>query len=99
MELVTSPLCARLGSRKVPLFYTIRENSNPYQIELQETVRMMIPSYEYIMDELISCTPHTGDEFTDDNTKVFQILQDMISGTSFEYSIKTEFFIYRNILR
>ena len=42
-----------------------------------------------ISEELIHYTPHSGEGYAEDNAKVFQILQDMVSGTSFESSIKT----------
>ena len=41
------------------------------------------------MDELIDYTPHTSEEYAEDNAKVFQILQDMVSGSSHESSVKT----------
>ena len=41
------------------------------------------------MDELIDYTPHTDDNYAEDSAKVYQILQDMLAGTSFESSIKT----------
>ena len=71
------------------LTYVIWEDANPAQIEPQEPGRMTGPSCESIMYELISCTPHTGDRFVEDNEKVFQILHNMVSGTSFESSVKT----------
>ena len=46
-------------------------------------------AYDAIAEELIACTPHIGDEYDEDNVKVFQILQDMGQGSSFESSIKS----------
>ena len=41
------------------------------------------------MDELIGYIPHSGEVYVEDNAKVFQILQDMVSGSSHESSVKT----------
>ena len=84
MDLVPSNLCDRLSSREISLSYMILEDANSDQLEPHEFGIMMRPSYEFIMDELISCTPHNGDEIAEDNAKVFRILQDMVSGISFE---------------
>ena len=40
------------------------------------------------MNELIIYAPHAGAAFKKVNTKIFQILQDIGAGTSFELSIK-----------
>ena len=55
----------------------------------------MSSDYSSLMEELVARTPHEGDDFTEDNTKVFQILQEVIGGSSHEVSIK-EFWRTRN---
>ena len=40
------------------------------------------------MEEFIECILLEGEHYTDNNAKVFQIIQDMVTGTSFEASIK-----------
>ena len=94
MDLVPGHLRERLGLEKVALSYVIRNEENPPPIEdLVNTPEnpnsATGPSYDSIMDELIAHAPHTGTAFREDNAKVFQILQDMIAGTSFESSIKS----------
>ena len=56
---------------------------------MQAENRATSADFDSIMDELIDYTPHTDDSYAEDNAKVYQILQDMVSGTSFESSIKT----------
>ena len=67
LDLVPSHLRERLGVQNVSLSYVIRDNATPNTIP------------EQAMDELIDYTPHTGQEYTEDNAKVFQIMQDMVS--------------------
>ena len=89
MDLVPGHLRDRLGSRKVPLAYVIRENVQPPTLGNLKVDECVGESYDTLADELIAHTPHSGSEFAEDNAKVFQILQDMIQGTSFESSIKS----------
>jgi ribosomal protein L29 len=89
MDQVPSHLRDRLGIRKVALSYVIRDNVEPAPILPQQPDSAVGAGYDSIMDELIATTPHTGDGYAEDNATVFQILQDMTSGTSFESSIKT----------
>ena len=89
MDLVPSHLRDRLGVRKVPLSYVIRETADTGNAPLPAANEPVSPGFTSITEELIHYTPHTGDEYAEDNAKVFQILQDMVSGTSFESSVKT----------
>ena len=89
MDLVPGHLRERLGVRGVALSYVIREPSAPPALPAQAANSATAEGYDSIMDELIKFTPHTGGEYAEDNAKVFQILQDMVTGTSFESSIKT----------
>ena len=89
MDIVPSHLRDRLGVRKVPLSYVIREIANPGNAPLPMANQPVSDGFPSITEELIHYTPHSGDEYSEDNAKVFQILQDMVSGTSFESSVKT----------
>ena len=53
----------------------IREYSNQAQIEPQGPGSVKSPSYESIVDKLISCTQHPGDESEVKNSKVFHIFR------------------------
>ena len=88
MDLLPGHLRERLGVRKIPLSYVIRENVLPAPVQAQAIGSATGPDYNSIADELIMCVPHTGDEYDEDNAKVFQIIQDLVGGTSFESSIK-----------
>ena len=89
IDLLPSHLREGLGVRKVALSYVIRTTVAPAPIPVQANNSPTSADYDSIMDELIDFTPHTDDAYTEDNAKVYQILQDMVSGTSFESSIKT----------
>ena len=89
MDLVPSYLRDRLGVRMVPLTYAIRDTINPGNAPLPVAASNTSEGYDTITDELIDFTPHSGEGYAEDNAKVFQIQQDMVSGTSFESSIKT----------
>lgn len=89
MDLLPSHLRDRLGARKIPLAYVIRETQadpNNHPLQRDDCVG---DGFDSLADELIACTPHTGSEYAEDNAKVFQIIQDMVQGTSYESSIKT----------
>ena len=88
MDLLPSHLRDRLGLVKIPLSYVIRSNLRSANLEGLSPNKATGPSYETIMDELIECIPLEGEHYTEDNAKVFQIIQDMVTGTSFEASIK-----------
>lgn len=88
MDLVPTHLCDRLGVLKVPLSYVIRAYENPAPIEPLRATSIHSNTYENLMEELIMTTPLTGTSYKEDNTKVFQIIQDMVSRTAFEASIK-----------
>ena len=89
MDMVPSHLRDRLGVRKIPLSYVIRENANPGNAPLPAIDQPTSENYNSITEELIYYAPHHGDEYVEDNAKVFQILQDMVTGTSFESSVKS----------
>ena len=89
MDFVPSHLRDRLGVRKVPLSYVIRENATPGNASLPTPRQPTSANFTCIAEELVHYAPHEGDEFAEDNAKVFPILQDMVAGTSFESYIKT----------
>ena len=89
MDLVPSHLHDRLGVRKVPLIYVIRDVVDPGSAPDPAAGSNTSAEFTSISEELIHYTPHSGEGYAEDNAKVFQILQDMVSGTSFESSIKT----------
>ena len=88
MDIVPSHLRDRLGVRKIPLSYVIRERPNPGNAPLPEADNPTSANFASITEELIHYSPHQGDEYKEDNAKVFQILQDMVAGTSFKSSVK-----------
>lgn len=89
LDLVPSHLRERLGVTKVALSYIIRDNIEPIDIPVQANDSATANGFDTIMDELIEYTPHSGETYAEDNAKVFQILQDMVSGSSHESSVKT----------
>lgn len=89
MDIVPSHLRERLGVRDVALSYVIRELENPGAVPALDPNKATGEAYDSIMDELIAYTPLQGDGYASDNATVFQILQDMVSGTSYESSIKS----------
>ena len=89
MDLIPSHLRDQMGSWKVPLSYIIRESVQPPVLQPLQVGSCVGVGYESLADELIVRAPHVGNEYVEDNAKVFQILQDMVQGTSFESSIKT----------
>ena len=88
MDLLPSHLRDRLGVLKVPLLYVICANQIPSNVENLAPNKATGATYDSIMDELIDCVPLSGEHYNKDNVKVFQIIQDMITGTSSEASIK-----------
>ena len=88
MDLLPSHLRDRLGVRKVPLSYVIRDDEAPAPIGNLAPDKATAAEYTSIAEELIACVPLSGDQYNEDNAKVFQIIQDMVNGTSFESSIK-----------
>ena len=89
MDVLPNHLRECLGSRKIPLSYVIRDEENPPVLENLAPDKATGASYNSIMDELIAYAPLTGDQYIEDNAKVFQIIQDMVTGTPFESSIKS----------
>ena len=88
MDVVPVNLRERIGTKKVALNYIIRDNATPTLIEPLEVNRVTSNNYETLMDELIDRVPHDGPEYTADNARVYQILQEMVGGSSHEASIK-----------
>ena len=88
MDLLPSHLRDRLGVRKIPLSYVIHDEVAPAPIGHLAVNKATAAEYSSIAEELIACVPLSGDHYNEDNAKVFQIIQDMVNGTSFESSIK-----------
>ena len=88
LDLIPIHLRERIGTRKVSLSYVIRKDANPPNLQPLANDRVTSGNYETLMDELIAVTPHNGAEYTEDNAKVYQILQEVVNGTSHESSIK-----------
>ena len=88
MDLVPNHLRDRLGVDKVSLAYVIRDEVMPSPLEPLENGKITSRSYSSLMEELIMRTPHTGITYSEDNAKVFSILQDMVTGTPYETSLK-----------
>ena len=88
MDIVPSHLRDRLGVRKIPLSYVIRDTADPGNVPLPQADQPTSTDFTSITEELIHYAPHQGDEYEEDNAKVFQIMQDMVAGTSFESSVK-----------
>ena len=88
MDLLPSQICVSLGIKKVPLSWVNHENAQPAPVEEKVTNRVNGASYDTIMEELIAWTPQTGNDFYEENYKVFQIPQDMVNGKWFESSIE-----------
>ena len=88
LDLIPIHLRERIGTRKVSLSYVIRDNAEPANLEPLAPDRVTSDEFETLMDELIAVTPHEGAEYTEDNAKVYQILQEVVNGTSHESSIK-----------
>jgi len=87
IDIVPGHLCDRLGSSKVPLAYVIRDIVQPPALENLQMNECVGEGFDTLAEELVVHTPHIGSEFAEDNAKVYQILQDMVQGTSFESSI------------
>ena len=83
MDLVPSHFRDRLGVRKVPLAYVIRSTVATGDAPLPEAASNKSAGFDNFTDGKIKNTPHSGEGYSEDNAKVFQILQDMVSGTSF----------------
>ena len=88
LDLIPIHLRERIGTRKVSLSYVIRKDANPPNLGPLAPNRVTSDEHDTLMDELIAVTPHDGAEYTEDNAKVYQILQEVVNGTSHESSIK-----------
>ena len=88
MDVLSSHLGDRMGIRKVPLSYVIRTSQLPVALENLHPHKATGESYDTIVEELIQCVPLLGEHFNEDNAKMFQILQEIVNGTTFESSIK-----------
>ena len=62
---------------------------NPGQALLPVSNSVMLADYTSIMDKLIAFTPHEVDIYSEENAKLLYILKYMVSGTSYEFSIKS----------
>mmetsp|Transcript_22857 Transcript_22857/g.32224 ORF Transcript_22857/g.32224 Transcript_22857/m.32224 type:complete len:131 (+) Transcript_22857:247-639(+) len=71
-----------LGTKKIPLSYIICDNVTPSALLTLATDRITPSRYTSMVDELIEYAPHTGPEYNEDDTQVFQIIQDLVAGTS-----------------
>ena len=89
MDLVPGHLRNRLGSRNIPLSYIIRDEVQAPALRPLKLDDCVGEEYLSLAEELVIHTPHVGSEYVEDNAKVFQIIQDMVQGTSFESSIKS----------
>mmetsp|Transcript_17771 Transcript_17771/g.25099 ORF Transcript_17771/g.25099 Transcript_17771/m.25099 type:complete len:91 (-) Transcript_17771:2957-3229(-) len=87
MDVLPSHLRERLGVRQVPLEYIIHDNETPVPIEALATNLITSSNFISLMDELVARTPHKGNDFTEDNAKVFQIIQELVGGSSHKLSI------------
>jgi len=97
MDLIPSHLRERLGSRKIPLSYIIRETEIPPTLgplvdenrNTRTPCKIHSQEYQSIMEQLIEHAELSGSEFEEDNVKVFHILHEIVNNTSFESSIKS----------
>ena len=89
LDILPTHLRERIGNQKVALLYIIRDDSDPAPLENLEADRITAASYDSIMDELIARTPHEGPKFREDNALVYQIVQDLVAGSTHESSIKS----------
>ena len=78
----------RIGTRKVALMYVIRDEENPAMLEPLGDDRVTSDSYGSLMEEMIARTPLVGTEYHEDNARVYQMLQELVGGSSHESSIK-----------
>ena len=88
MDLVPTHLRDRLGVNKVPLSYVIRDDVIPPALQPQINGEVHGPPYVDLMEEMINHVELNGSTYNEDNAKVYQILQDMVTGTTFESSLK-----------
>lgn len=89
LDMFPMHLRERIGARKVALSYVVRDDENPKPLEPLVNNNITSASYETIMDEMISRVPLSGPEYIEDNAKAYQIIQDLVAGTSHESSIKS----------
>ena len=89
LDILPTHLRERIGSQKVALLYVIRDNEEPAPRRNLAANRITSDNYDSIMDELIARTPHEGPKFREDNALVYQIVQDLVSGSTHESSIKS----------
>ena len=88
MDQLPTHLREHLGVVKVPLTYVIREQEAPAALSILEPANIHGIDHEGLMEELIESVPLTGTSYAEDNAKVYQIIQDLVTGTSYETSIK-----------
>ena len=78
----------RYGVCKVPLVYIIRQSATPIALEPLGIDKITSDNYDSVIDEMIVTVQHTGPNYAEDNAKVFQVISDIIAGSSHEASIK-----------
>ena len=78
----------RYGVCKVPLAYIIRKDAEPIALQQLGDDKITSANYDSIIDEMIVTVQHTGPNYAEDNAKVFQIISDIVAGSSHEASIK-----------
>mmetsp|Transcript_1653 Transcript_1653/g.2365 ORF Transcript_1653/g.2365 Transcript_1653/m.2365 type:complete len:132 (+) Transcript_1653:450-845(+) len=91
MDMVPVYLRKRIGTKKVALSYIIQDDETPTLLEPLLGDPITSVGFESFMDKSILTTPHDGPEFSQDNAKVYQILQDMVAGSLHKYSIKAHY--------
>ena len=89
IDIVPVYLREKIGTKKVVLSYVIRDNVGSAATQPLENGRITSENYQTLMDEMIDRVPHEGASYDADNAKVYQILQDMVGGSSHEASIKS----------
>ena len=87
LDILPTHLRERIGSQKVALLYIVRDNVEPARLQNLEADRITSAEYDSIMDELIARAPHEGPKFREDNALVYQIVQDLVAGSTHESSI------------
>ena len=89
LDVLPNYLRERIGNRKIALVYVIRDNEVPEPLRALEIDSITSQNYESMMDELIARSTLAGAEYNEDNALVYQIIQDIVAGSSHESSIKS----------
>ena len=88
LDAFASMLQQKIGIRGVPLSYVIRLEHTPPP--LQNLINNEIHSAQYpsLLDELVAHAPLSGQEYKDDNARVFTMLCMMLEDTPYSTSLK-----------